>query len=67
MNTYVIHGHTPVQFLLTKEEVTNKENIYQPLVKEYADGHKIDIDLGTPTSNRACLLNIENFEKIYFD
>lgn len=55
-NELVIHGHTPVGSLVVGE--TN--------VLRYCDGHKIDIDLGSPFSHKAVLLNLDTFEPIYF-
>ena len=33
----------------------------------YCGGHKINIDLGSFKTHRACLLNLDTFEPIYFD
>ena len=62
-NVYIVHGHTPV--------CSSKSPRYQnPLsdceIVTYADGHKIDIDLGTFLSFKTCLLDLETFEPIYF-
>lgn len=64
-NTYVIHGHTPVQTL----GYYNKEYKEKPIpftVQTYCDGHKIDIDLATPTTKKIALINVETFEVKYF-
>lgn len=64
-NTYVIHGHTPVQTL----GYYNKEYKEKPIpftVQTYCDGHKIDIDLATPTTKKVALINVETFEVKYF-
>ena len=63
-NTYVVHGHTPVQFLYLMDITDNQE--IQPVT--YCDGHKIDIDLGTPSSHKCCLLDLDTMEaKIFYD
>ena len=64
-NTYIIHGHTPVQTL----GYYNKEYKEKPIpftVQTYCDGHKIDIDLATPTTKKVALINVETFEVKYF-
>lgn len=85
-NTYIIHGHTPVQYLqfyygyvdqpkITIEDLErkhtwmNEEPIkdWKPTILRYCNGHKIDIDMCTITSNRVALLNLDTFEEIYFD
>ena len=82
-NMYLIHGHTPVQYLkfeygyykcpkLTKEELQLKntwdiESKYQPQVIQYCEGHKFDIDMCTIISKRIALLDLDTFEIIYFD
>lgn len=63
-NLYVVHGHTPVQCIpLYNQQV--KVSAYDK-VCFYCEGHKIDIDLGTPTTNTVALLNLDTFETIYF-
>lgn len=63
MNSYSIHGHTPVQyFTLWKEE---------PEVRFYgvdSNGvnHKIDLDMGSFDSGKIALFNIDTFEVTYF-
>ena len=61
---YIVHGHTPVQCIpLYNQQV--KVSAYDK-VCFYCEGHKIDIDLGTPTTNTVALLNLDTFETIYF-
>lgn len=63
---YIVHGHTPVQALC----YYNKEFRYKPIshnVQKYCGGHKIDIDLGTPTTKRIALINLEDFKVKYFE
>lgn len=63
-NLYVVHGHTSVQCIpLYNQQV--RVSAYDK-VCFYCEGHKIDIDLGTPTTNTVALLNLDTFETIYF-
>lgn len=55
-NSVIIHGHTPVPHLDPTEETC--------LI--YADGHKIDIDLGVFYTGKVCLLNLDNYEEHIF-
>ena len=82
-NTYLIHGHTPVQYLkfedgyidclpLTKEELQLKttwdiKGKYIPQVIRYCNKHKFDIDMCTIISGRIALIDLDTFEIIYFD
>lgn len=84
-NVFMIHGHTPVQYLNfaygyidrpipTKEDVEEKNkwnkgdhNCRKPEILNYCGGHKFDIDMCTISSNRVALLDLNTFEKIYFD
>lgn len=85
-NTYIIHGHTPVQYLqfyygyidcpkMTTEFAALKRAFlydesmgdWKPSILHYCNGHKIDIDMCTITSNRIALLDLDTFEEIYFD
>ena len=58
-NMYIVHGHSPVQYITNNEKY---ENIFT-----YCEGHKISIDLGSYISNKAVLLDLDTFEPIYFD
>lgn len=61
-NTYVIHGHTPTPFLIeTLKSCDLPYEIIHGAVK-YANGHKIDIDLGCFASHKTCLLDLDTFE-----
>lgn len=67
-NSYIIHGHTPVQkFTGWKDDYLQDPDLYDPRVYHYAHGHKIDIDLCSVESNRAVLFNLETFEEVYFE
>ena len=52
----VIHGHTPVQHL-------DDNPLPTPLMYD----NKIDIDLGTASSKRTCLFDVDTFEAKIFD
>ena len=66
-NSYIIHGHTPVQkFTGWKDEYHDNPELYDPKVYYYADGHKIDLDLCSVESNKAVLFNLDTFEEVYF-
>lgn len=67
-NSYIIHGHTPVQkFTGWKDDYHDEPELYDPRVYHYADGHKIDLDLCSIESNRAVLFNLDTFEEVYFE
>ena len=80
--TYLVHGHTPVQYLQfeygyggqeDKKELLigstwdSPEVKYKPDVLRYCDNHKFDVDLCTIVSGRIALLDLDTFEVIYFD
>ena len=44
----------------------SKENESTIEVVKYCGGHKIDIDLGSFAYHKTCLLDLDNFEPIYF-
>lgn len=81
-NTYIVHGHTPVQYvefyydhwgnsdLITVNRYIDIEaitEVVEPKVFTYCEGHKIDIDMGSAFSYRAALLDLDTLEPIYFD
>ena len=78
--TFLIHGHTPVQYMYLKFGIHNEdkkddweipckgiEPPQKPNIVRYCDGHKFDIDLGSYASNRVALMNIDTFEVIYIE
>lgn len=81
-DTYLIHGHTPTWFFDQKMKgfyseyplyaagYTGKDiekwKEYDPKIIWYADGHKVNIDMGSYFTNTAVLLNLDTFEEIYF-
>lgn len=60
---YIIHGHTPVQTLrfYTKE----LKNYNKAEIVRYCEGHKIDLDICTPETNKVALFDLSTFEVIY--
>lgn len=62
-NTYVVFGHTPVDYLIPEKILI--DHGYRVYVS--AMGHKIDIDLGAIWSNQTCLLDLNTLKPIYFD
>lgn len=55
---YIVHGHTPVQIINPNKKIIE---IYR-----YFNNHKIDIDLGTQTSNMIAVLDLDNLQVKYF-
>ena len=67
-NDYIVHGHTPTQTLRYYHPYDLKYYINNddPKVAVYAEGHKIDVDLGTIESKKIALLDLDTFEAKYF-
>lgn len=65
-NEYCVHGHTPVEYFYYYGNPEFDPPASRFEMYRYCDGHKIDIDLGTFDTHRACLLNLDTFEPIYF-
>lgn len=72
-NVYIIHGHTPIPYLIQEQENFNKwydleNNIPKAEMFEgaywYANGHKCCIDCGTVFTDQAVLLNLDTWEEI---
>lgn len=61
---FIVHGHTPVQFLRQKLLI---HGVNDPCIVKYCQGHKIDIDLCSVATQRAALLDLDTLEPIYFD
>lgn len=60
-NTLIVHGHTPAPSLCRAiGEVIPEGMVW------YDNGHKIDVDLGTAFTGKACLLNLETLEEEIF-
>ena len=70
-NTYIIYGHTPVDYLrLSLQKICmsfTQEKRDTPIY--YCDGHKIDLDLASFDSGRIALFDLDELkvEKIFFD
>ena len=54
-NEYIIHGHTPVNYMF---DAHNKGEH----IEKYCQNHKICLDLGAHIWGRACLFNLETLE-----
>lgn len=67
-NYFIVHGHTPIHFLLPELGLPGEtdKNFVANIVR-YADGHKIDIDLASFYSKRTALLDLDTLEPIYFE
>ena len=79
-NSYVIHGHTPVVSRDMLEKYMDDNNIpiskegylqlndfkKEPKIFQYAEGHKINLDLGSFVTGVAALFNLDTFETQYF-
>lgn len=60
-NTLIVHGHTPIPYLCRAiGEVIPEGMVW------YDNGHKIDVDLGTAFTGKACLLNLDTLEEEIF-
>lgn len=60
-NTLIVHGHTPASSLCRKiGEVIPEGMVW------YDNGHKIDVDLGTAFTGKACLINLDTLEEEIF-
>lgn len=68
-NEFMIHGHTPIPYLL--KEITTENDGWlwenEDCAWHYCDGHKIDIDMMTIATHKACLLDLDTFEEIILE
>lgn len=66
-NDIIIHGHTPIQYMIGKGALNTYDNGSVKL--EYSQGHKICIDMGTYNSNSAILFNLDTLkvQQIFYD
>lgn len=63
-NEYMIHGHTPIPYFIEEAIPDWDENKDWDIgALHYCEGHKIDIDMLTIQSHKACLLNLDTFEE----
>lgn len=66
-NIYIIHGHTPIPYLV--EELGYFEEMPEeipPGIFIYANGHKVDIDCGAHYTDCTVLLNLDTWEEEVF-
>ena len=61
---YIVHGHTPVQTLRFYNR--QLKNYDKAEIVHYCEGHKIDLDICTPETNKVALFDLSTFEVIYF-
>lgn len=67
-NEFMIHGHTPIPYLIEEAIPDWDENKdWDTGALHYCDGHKIDIDMLTIQSHKACLINLDTFEEIILE
>lgn len=67
-NEYMIHGHTPIPYLIEEGIIDWDENKdWDTGALYYCEGHKIDIDMLTVQSHKACLLDLDTFEEIILE
>jgi len=60
-NIVCVHGHTPVAALkCVTRGILQPKAIYEPYI--YANGHKIDIDLGSSDTHMAALFNLDTLQ-----
>lgn len=66
-NDIIVHGHTPIQYMLGKGVLTATDGGGVKL--EYASGHKICLDMGTYNSGAAILFNLDTcaVQKVFYD
>ena len=60
----IIHGHTPVFYQRKYETLTDALNHLYPEI--YANGHKINIDMGTYNTHACILLDLDTFKHYLF-
>ena len=59
-NYIIVHGHTPVHYQRRDETL---DRLYPEF---YANGHKINIDMGTDNTKTCALLNLDTFKYYIF-
>lgn len=60
----IAHGHTIVWTLNSYDGALNPEKVDEMIT--YCSGHKIDIDMGSAFTGKACLLDLDTLKPIYF-
>ena len=67
-NEYNVHGHTPIPYLIEDANIDWPEDKdWDTGALYYANGCKIDIDMLTIQSHKACLLDLDTFEEIILE
>ena len=67
-NEYMIHGHTPIPYLIEDAiEDWPEDKDWDTGALHYCGGHKIDIDMLTIESHKACLIDLDTFEEIILE
>lgn len=67
-NTFVIHGHTPVEYIPNgKKWINGETEAFIPTVRFYCKRHKIDMDMGSFYTGKAAVMNLDTFEVTYFE
>lgn len=65
-NLILVHGHTPVRHLIKQFEFWDTQlNSNSKQMAVYADGHKIDIDIGAVLNDAAVMLDLDTLEPTY--
>lgn len=54
---YIVHGHTPIHYCVNAMEFIDNVITTVPFV--YANGHKINLDISSATTNTAILYNLD--------
>lgn len=62
-NTIVVHGHTPMQYLIEDLNLSRNDYLKKPLW--YANNHKVCLDTGAFSTKFCFLLNLDTWE--YFE
>lgn len=69
INSYVIHGHTPLYtscFEKYLRDCKNNTELMNVKIPHYDGGHKINLDLGSFATGRAVMLDLTSMEERYF-
>ncbi len=60
---YVVHGHSPVQYVTRRYDLPLQlDEEMRPLIIEYANGHKFDLDLGSFDSKVVALFDLDELK-----
>lgn len=64
-NTFIVHGHTPVPYLITEIDPNGKiygEDIEADEVLCYCSGHKFDLDIASAFTKKVALFNLDELK-----